>query len=105
MRACCSYLNQGRGLSPLPQGNNDAQLFAQTRTLWIRQLNSFDFSIAEWTPPLQAFTILALRDLGPTTTTVGYQTSCCSANATRSSHNSYSLSFWRAPATAFAVVV
>jgi hypothetical protein len=36
-RACCGYLNQGHGLSPLPQGeDNDAQLFVQTRTLRIR---------------------------------------------------------------------
>src|SRR5215469_3449692 len=39
-RACCDYLNQGRGLSPLPRGeDNDAQLFAQTRTLRIRQMD------------------------------------------------------------------
>jgi hypothetical protein len=31
------HLNQGHGLSPLPQGeDNDAQLFVQTRTLRIR---------------------------------------------------------------------
>src|SRR6267143_6315824 len=36
-RACCNYLNQGRGLSPLPpREDNDAQLFAQTRTLRIK---------------------------------------------------------------------
>ena len=30
------------------------------RTLWIRQLNSFDYSIAESTSPLRAVTILPL---------------------------------------------
>src|SRR6266404_2329872 len=43
-----------------PQGeDNDAQLFAQTRTLWIRQLHGLDFSNAHSTSPLQAFCILA----------------------------------------------
>src|SRR5215470_10984941 len=36
-RACCEILNQGHRLSPLPQeGSDNAQLFAQTRTLRIR---------------------------------------------------------------------
>src|SRR6266478_3625706 len=43
-----------------PQGeDNDAQLFAQTRTLWIRQLHGLGFSNAHSTSPLQAFCILA----------------------------------------------
>ena len=45
-RACCGYLKQGRGLSPLPRGeDNDAQLFAQSRTLRIRQSDGLDFSM------------------------------------------------------------
>src|SRR5256885_14465298 len=62
-RACCGYLNQGRGLSPLPSGeDNDAQLFAQTRTLRIRQLNGFDLSIVESTSPLRAVASIPLTD-------------------------------------------
>jgi hypothetical protein len=62
-RTCCGYLNQARGLSPLPQGkNNDAQLFAQTRTLRIRQRHGFDFSSEFSTSPLQAVPMLTLSD-------------------------------------------
>src|SRR6202011_4285925 len=44
-RACCDYLNQSRGLSLLPPGeDNDAQLFAQTRTLRIRQMDGLEIS-------------------------------------------------------------
>src|SRR6516162_4335469 len=62
-RACCSYLNHGRGLSPLPQGeDSDAQLFAQSRTLRIRQLHGFKISIDHSTSPLRAVAILTLGD-------------------------------------------
>src|SRR5262249_46642898 len=62
-RACCGYFNQGRGLSPLPPGeDNDAQLFTQTRTLRIRQLRGFKISIDHSTSPLQAVAILTLGD-------------------------------------------
>src|SRR6516162_6654468 len=61
--ACCGYLNQARGLSPLlPGKNSDAQLFAQTRTLRIRQQHGFDFSIEFSTSPLQAVAMLTLSD-------------------------------------------
>jgi len=60
---------RGRGLSPLPQGeNNDAQVFAQTRTLRIRQRHGFDFSSEFSTLPLRATAILApifMRFRGP----------------------------------------
>jgi hypothetical protein len=46
------------GYLPLPKGSNDAQLFAQSRTLRIRQLNSLDFSNEIPTSPLQAGPIL-----------------------------------------------
>src|SRR5467141_4713601 len=45
-----------------PRGNNDAQLFAQTRTLRIRQGHSFDFSIVVSTSPLRAVAILTQSD-------------------------------------------
>ena len=62
-RACCGYFNQGRGLSPLPPGeDNDAQLFAQSRTLRIRQINGLEFSIEISTSPLQAVAILPPSD-------------------------------------------
>jgi hypothetical protein len=62
-RACCGYLDQARGLSPLPQGkDNDAQLFAQTCTLRIRQVNSFDFSIVRSTSQPRTVAILPLLD-------------------------------------------
>src|SRR5262250_1704383 len=62
-RACCGYLNQGRGLSPLSQGkDNDAQLFVQTRTLRIRQRHGFNFSSEFSTSPLRAVAILPLSD-------------------------------------------
>jgi hypothetical protein len=45
---------QGRGLSPLPPGeDNDAQLFAQSRTLRIRQSNGLTFSNVRSTSPLR----------------------------------------------------
>jgi hypothetical protein len=62
-RACCVYLKQGRGLSPLPLGEDkDAQLFAQSRTLRIRQSDGLNFSTAGSTSPLRAATILTLGD-------------------------------------------
>src|ERR1700756_5298990 len=71
-RACCGYLNQGRGLSPLPPGeDNDAQLFAQSRTLRIRQINGLDFSIEISTSPLQAVAILPPTDFHEVSRAVG----------------------------------
>ena len=50
-----SYLNQGHRLSPLPQEETDnAQLFAQSRTLRIRHVDSLDFSIEDSISPLRA---------------------------------------------------
>jgi hypothetical protein len=57
-RACCGYINQGRGLSPLPQGNSGAQLSAQSRTLRIRQSYGLNFSSANSTSLLRAVAIL-----------------------------------------------
>jgi len=58
-----------------PKGRNDAQLFAQSRTLRIRQTVGLDLSIARSTSPLQPLAILLLsyfhkvsRAAGPTTT-------------------------------------
>src|SRR6266567_1005654 len=74
-KRAATYINQGRGLSPLSQGRNDAQLFAQSRTLRIRQTVGLDLSIARSTSPLQPVAILLLsyfhevsRAAGPTTT-------------------------------------
>jgi hypothetical protein len=62
-RARCGYLNQSHGLSPLPQEeDNDAQLSAQTRTLRIRQVHGFNFSIECSTSPLLAVEILPWSD-------------------------------------------
>src|SRR5205807_10609796 len=58
-RACCGYLKQGHGLSPLPSGeDNDAQLFAQTRTLRIRLNRGLDYSTVGSISPLRAVAIL-----------------------------------------------
>jgi Transposase IS116/IS110/IS902 family len=58
-RACYEFLNQGHGLSPLPQdGRDDAQLFAQPRTLRIRHADSLNFSSANSISPLRACPIL-----------------------------------------------
>src|SRR5215470_7243651 len=58
-RACCEFLNQGHRLSPLPQmGMDDAQLFAQSRTLRIRHADSLNFSSANSISPLRACPIL-----------------------------------------------
>src|ERR1700730_13924079 len=71
-RACCGYLNQARGLSPLPQGeDNDAQLFAQSRTLRIRQENSLEFSNVGPTSPPQAVAILSQSDFHELSRAVG----------------------------------
>src|SRR4029077_13901228 len=44
-RACYEFLKQGHRLSPLPQeGRDNAQLFAQPRTLRIRHIDSVNFS-------------------------------------------------------------
>src|SRR5438876_9943679 len=74
-KRAATYINQGRGLSLLPSGRNDAQLFAQSRTLRIRQTDGLDLSIARSTSPLQPVAILLLsyfhkvsRAAGPTTT-------------------------------------
>jgi hypothetical protein len=62
-RACCACFNQGRGLSPLAPGeDNDAQLFAQSRTLRIRQINGLEFSLEISTSALQAVAILPPSD-------------------------------------------
>src|SRR4029077_3905211 len=45
-----------------PGEDNNAQLFAQSRTLRIRQVNSFDFSTVSSTSPLRAVAILPLSD-------------------------------------------
>ena len=55
-----------------PGGNNHAQLFAQTRTLRIRQRHGLDFSIEFSTSPLRAAVIIALifmRFRGPASPT------------------------------------
>jgi hypothetical protein len=44
------------------KGRNDAQLFAQSRTLRIRQTVGLDLSIARSTSPLQPVAMLPLRD-------------------------------------------
>jgi hypothetical protein len=44
------------------RGGDDAQLFAQTRTLWIRQANGLDSSIADSTSLLPAVAVLPLSD-------------------------------------------
>src|SRR5947207_993949 len=62
-RACCGYLNQGHGLSPLPQWeDDDAQLFAQSSTLRIRQLDGLNLSTLLATSPLRAVDILTLAN-------------------------------------------
>jgi hypothetical protein len=61
-KRAATYINQGRGLSLLPSGRNDAQLFAQSRTLRIRQTDGLDLSIADSTSPLQPVAMLPLRD-------------------------------------------
>ena len=54
---------QGHRLSSLPQGGDkDAQLFAQSRTLQIRQSDGLDFSTVRSTLPLQSVAILTLTD-------------------------------------------
>src|SRR5260370_29105791 len=45
-----------------PRGRNDAQLFAQSRTLRIRQTDGLDLSIADSTSPLQPVAMLPLSD-------------------------------------------
>jgi hypothetical protein len=45
-----------------PKGRNDAQLFAQSRTLRIRQTVGLDLSIARSTSPLQPVAMLPLSD-------------------------------------------
>ena len=50
------------GYRSSPKGRNDAQLFAQSRTLRIRQTVGLDLSIARSTSPLQPVAMLPLRD-------------------------------------------
>src|ERR1700746_1670400 len=58
-RACCDFLNQGHRLSPLPpKATDNAQLFAQPRTLGITPAASLTFPSATQTPPLRACLIL-----------------------------------------------
>jgi hypothetical protein len=58
-RACYEFLKQGHRLSPLPkEGRDNAQLFAQPRTLRIRQIDSLNFSTETSISPLRAFPIL-----------------------------------------------
>src|SRR6202047_4456050 len=61
-RACCGYVNQGRGLSPLPQGKTTTPNYSLSRTLRIRQPNGLDFSTVSSTSPLRAVAILTLSD-------------------------------------------
>src|SRR5215470_15734131 len=59
-RACYEFLNQGHRLSPLPwMGRNDAQLFAQPRTLRIRHVDSLTFSSANSISPLRCLSYSA----------------------------------------------
>ena len=54
-RACCEFLKQGHRLSPLPkEGRDNAQLFAQPRTLRIRHADSLNFSTAKSISPLRS---------------------------------------------------
>src|ERR1700751_5583478 len=63
-RACCDFLNQGHRLSPLPpKATDNAQLFAQPRTLRIRHADSLNFSSANSISPLRACLILHLLEL------------------------------------------
>jgi hypothetical protein len=48
------------GYRRFPKGRNDAQLFAQSRTLRIRQTVGLDLSIARSTSPLQPVAILPM---------------------------------------------
>src|SRR6201987_2414772 len=58
-RACCDILKQGHRLSPLPQeGRDNAQLFAQPRTLRIRHIDSVNISTEASISPLRASPIL-----------------------------------------------
>src|SRR5436853_1943468 len=50
------------GYRRFPGEDNDAQLFAQSSTLRIRQGRSFDFSIVVSTSPRRAVAILPLSD-------------------------------------------
>jgi hypothetical protein len=85
-KRAATYINQGRGLSPFPKGRNDAQLFAQPRTLRIRQTVGLDLSVARSTSPLQPVAILlrsyfhkVSRAAGPTMTNrkfPGHKSSC-----------------------------
>jgi hypothetical protein len=54
-------LSRVAGYRRPPGENNDAQLFAQTRTLRIRQRHGFDLSSEFSTSPLRAAKILALN--------------------------------------------
>src|SRR5258707_4302780 len=87
-------MQQARGLSPLPQGeDNDAQLFAQSRMLRIRQLNGLYLSIVVSTSPLRAVASIPLSDFhgvsraggpkGQLTKTRGCQTTHKSHKTTR----------------------
>jgi transposase len=51
-------LTRVTGYRRSPGEHNDAQLFAQTRTLRIRQTNGLDISIADSTSPLRTVPIL-----------------------------------------------
>src|SRR5215469_1498994 len=51
-RACRAFLKQGRGLSPLPPGRDNAAFIRSTRTLRIRQDYGLDFSTAPSISPL-----------------------------------------------------
>ena len=52
-------LKQGHRLSPLSQqGRDNAQLFAQSRTLRIRHIDGVNFSTETSISPLRAFPIL-----------------------------------------------
>ena len=55
-------LSRVTGYRRSPGEDNDAQLFAQTRTLRIRQSHGLDFSNESSTSPLRAVAILALNN-------------------------------------------
>src|SRR6266566_8734224 len=53
-------LSRLAGYRRSPRGGHDAQLFAQSRTLRVRQGDSLDFSTVVSTSPLRAVAILTL---------------------------------------------
>ena len=62
-----------RAIAAPPGEDNDAQLFAQTRTLRIRQVYGFNFSTGDSTSPLRAVAILTLDDFHKLSRALGPQ--------------------------------